>query len=87
MRSWMTSYGRLRPLVDIGVSGVYTYTPMAKPTKRQRYNFWLDADLRDGLRAVADRDGIPESEQIRRAIRHWLEEKGIKLTPVRTPRR
>jgi hypothetical protein len=48
---------------------------------RRRFNFWIDDELREGLQAVRDRDGIVESEQIRRAIRQWLADKRIK--PVR----
>jgi hypothetical protein len=44
---------------------------------RQRFKFWLDDDLREGLRAVRDRDGILDSEQVRRAVKAWLEKKGI----------
>lgn len=46
-------------------------------TPRSRYNFFIDDEQREGLRAVKERDGIPESEQIRRAIDAWLVEKGI----------
>ena len=35
---------------------------------RQRYGFWIDVEQRDGLRFVKERDGVLESEQIRRAI-------------------
>jgi hypothetical protein len=52
---------------------------------RQRFNFWIDDELRNGLRAVRDRDGIVESEQIRRAIREWLAQKGVRKKP--DPRR
>lgn len=44
---------------------------------RSRYNFWIDDVQREGLRAVKERDGVLESEQIRRAIDAWLIEKGI----------
>jgi hypothetical protein len=44
---------------------------------RQRFNFWIDDDLRIGLKTVRDRDGIVESEQIRRAVREWLQKKGV----------
>lgn len=37
----------------------------------------LPPDLKEGLEAVKVRDGIPQSEQIRRAITAWLEEKGV----------
>jgi hypothetical protein len=42
-----------------------------------RFNFWLEAEQRDGLRLLKERDGIPESEQVRRAIASWLESKGV----------
>ena len=46
---------------------------------RKFYNFYIDLDLADGLKAIKARDGISESEQIRRAIRTWLEAKGHRL--------
>jgi hypothetical protein len=48
-------------------------------TPRSRYNFWIDDEQREGLRHVKDRDGVLESEQIRRAINQWLEAKGVKV--------
>jgi predicted DNA-binding protein len=39
----------------------------------------LPPELKSGLDAVKERDGIPQSEQIRRAIRAWLEGKGIEI--------
>ena len=54
-------------------------------TPRNRYNFWIDDELREGLRVVRERDGVLESEQIRRAIRDWLEKKGVKVKAA--PRR
>ena len=47
---------------------------------RRRINFYIDEDLADGLKAIKERDGASESEQIRRGIRLWLESKGIKMT-------
>jgi hypothetical protein len=52
---------------------------------RQRFNFWLDDDLREGLKAVRDREGIVESEQIRRAIRAWLKKKHANEKPAKAP--
>ena len=52
-------------------------------TKRQRYGFWIDPTQRDGLRHVKERDGILESEQIRRAIDDWLEKKGLSVKAER----
>jgi hypothetical protein len=46
---------------------------------RPIYNFACDQDLIDALRAIKDRDGIPESEQIRRGIRLWLKTKGVRV--------
>jgi predicted DNA-binding protein len=43
--------------------------------------FRLDDDLRDGLDAVWQREGIPPSEQVRRAIRAWLDAKGVITNP------
>jgi hypothetical protein len=45
---------------------------------RTRYTFYMDAAQREGLRLVKERDGVSESEQIRRAIERWLEEKGVR---------
>ena len=37
--------------------------------------FWISPDQKAALRAIKERDGIPVSEQIRRAIDQWLGEK------------
>ena len=41
------------------------------------YSLRLDPDLASLLKALKERDGIPESEQIRRALRLWFESKGM----------
>jgi hypothetical protein len=46
-------------------------------TPRRLYNFRIDPDLDAGLKVVKDREGIPESEQIRRAVRAWLTRRGV----------
>lgn len=46
-------------------------------TPRSRYTFFIDEDQRAALAAIKDRDGISESEQIRRAIKAWVEQKGV----------
>jgi hypothetical protein len=38
----------------------------------------------DGLREIKDRDGIPVSEQVRRAIEAWLDVKGVKVKAERS---
>ena len=45
----------------------------------------LDDELLEGLQAVKDRDGVPVSEQVRRAIEAWLKDKGIRVKAA--PRR
>ena len=44
---------------------------------KRPYTLKIDADLLDALKVVKERDGISESEQIRRGIRLWLETKGV----------
>jgi len=51
---------------------------------RKIATFRLDEDLLEGLRLVHERDGVPPSEQARRAIRMWLDSKGV---PKAAPRR
>jgi hypothetical protein len=46
------------------------------------YSLRLDPDLARLLKVVKTRDGIPESEQIRRALGIWFEQKGV-LAPKR----
>ncbi len=61
---------------------------MAKSAKKlnrskEPYAFWISPDQKAALRAIKDRDGIPVSEQIRRAIDRWLEEKGTESAASR----
>jgi hypothetical protein len=57
-------------------------------TPRKRYTFFIDAQQKAALANVKERDGISESEQIRRAIAMWLESKGVtKAERKRPPRR
>jgi Arc/MetJ-type ribon-helix-helix transcriptional regulator len=56
--------------------------------QRRLYNFRIDPDLDAGLKLVKERDGIAESEQIRRAVREWLERrKAIKAERKRADTR
>ena len=43
--------------------------------------FRIEQDILDGLRRVKDRDGVPFSVQVDRALRAWLSEKGVKVKP------
>jgi hypothetical protein len=47
---------------------------------KERYNFLIDPQQRAGLRRIKEREGIPESEQIRRAIDDYLKKKGVLQT-------
>ena len=44
---------------------------------RTRYTFFIDPDLLAGLKALKARDGMPESETVRRAIAAFLATKKI----------
>jgi Ribbon-helix-helix protein, copG family len=48
-------------------------------TPRRITTFRIDEDLLDGLREVFERDGVAVPEQVRRAIRAWLEAKGVRV--------
>lgn len=43
---------------------------------KQAMNIRIDPDLVKALEAIRDAEGIPVSEQIRRGIRLWLDQKG-----------
>lgn len=42
---------------------------------KQIMSFVITQELREQLRAVKERDGVPESEQIRRALTAWFEKR------------
>lgn len=49
---------------------------------------FLDENLKAGLRALKDRDGVPAAEAVRRAVAEYLEKRGIRTEAVRSaPRR
>ena len=41
------------------------------------YSLRLHPELAGLLKALKERDGIPEAEQIRRSLRLWFESKGM----------
>jgi hypothetical protein len=41
--------------------------------------FRVEADIMEGLRRVKDRDGVPLSVQVDRALRAWLDERDVKV--------
>src|SRR5262245_15227308 len=50
--------------------------------RRKLYTFAIDPDLAHALKQVKARDGVAESEQVRRALRTWFERRGV-LKPER----
>ena len=46
-------------------------------------NIRIDSDLVEALEAIRDAEGIPVSEQIRRGIRLWLDQKGAAPTATK----
>lgn len=46
--------------------------------------FRVDSEIMDGLRRVKDRDGVPLSVQVDRALRAWLEKKGVSVKKPQT---
>jgi hypothetical protein len=48
-------------------------------TPRKLHTFRIDEDLLQAMQEIWERDGIQVSEQIRRAIRAWLQTKGVAL--------
>ena len=45
---------------------------------RRITNFRIDEELLDALQRIKDRDGLPMAEQVRRAIRKWVDSRGLK---------
>jgi hypothetical protein len=52
---------------------------------RKSATFRLDDELHAGMQIVWERDAIQPSEQVRRALRAWLETKGVTIKSA--PRR
>ena len=46
---------------------------------RRRHTFFLDEALATGLKRLKERDGIPESEAVRRAIAGFLADRHISV--------
>jgi hypothetical protein len=56
-------------------------------SRRRKYSFYIDDEQYEGLKIVKERDGVLESEQIRRAINMWLEAKGVRVKSAKPARR
>jgi hypothetical protein len=46
--------------------------------------FRVETDIMEGLRRLKDRDGVPLSVQVDRALRAWLEKKGVSVRKPQT---
>ncbi len=55
-------------------------TPPPKRTPPSAFR--LGTDLTDAMAALQERDGIPPSETVRRALRMFLEAKGVMPAPA-----
>jgi hypothetical protein len=42
---------------------------------KKYYTFMIEPELASALKSVKEQDGIPEAEQIRRALREWFEKR------------
>ncbi len=51
---------------------------------RYKVNFYIDAPLHEGLKAIKERDGVSEAEQMRRGIKLYLESKGYTVKRATT---
>jgi hypothetical protein len=52
-------------------------------TPKEITNFRIDTELLEALREISARDGLPMAEQVRRAIRMWVNSKGVKVKSER----
>jgi len=59
--------------------GITLYYNVVVSAVRRVSTFRLDDVLLEGMQVIWERDGIQPSEQVRRALRAWLESKGIKM--------
>lgn len=65
-------------------NNVYTCIAMAP---KELTAFRIDPEVMDGLRRIKERDGVPLSVQVDRALRAWLETKDVKFRAETAPRR
>ena len=54
-----------------------TSMPMT-PSDKKQTAFRIDPDILEGLQEIKRQVGIPLSEQVRRALRAWLEQQGVR---------
>jgi Ribbon-helix-helix domain len=49
---------------------------------KRRYTFYITEELDAALKALKQRDGIPEAEALRRALAAYLEQQGVLGSPA-----
>ena len=64
--------------LDEGRKSVQSYAIMTTPPTM----FRLDEDIRKAMEALKDRDGVPFNTQANKALREWLQQKGM-LKPTK----
>lgn len=67
--------------------GIRMYVGLPAMTPRSRYTFFIDEEQKAALTEIKERVGISESEQIRRAVKAWIEENGVSVKKKTAPRR
>jgi hypothetical protein len=53
------------------------------PSQKKQTAFRLDPEILDGLQHIKVRDGVPISEQVRRALAQWLNARGVTMKTER----
>ncbi len=57
----------------------YTAVILPPMTPLVPATFRLEAELIQALQELKERDGVPATESVRRAIRAWLDQKGVEV--------
>ncbi len=63
----------------------YVYTYIMSP--KELTAFRIEPEIMEALRRVKDRDGVPLSVQVDRALRAWLEKKGAPVDTAKPTKR
>lgn len=72
--------------LDLRCETVIRLIPMPKlppgKVKKVRTSFHIDQHLIAGLTQLKERDGMPASEALRRAITAFLKDRGVRVAPI-----
>jgi len=55
-------------------------------TPRKLSAFRIESEILDALQEIKERDGVPLSEQVRRALIAWAEKRGVKVKTAKPTR-